>query len=220
MVAANYPLIGKCGALNFSDDVVNRFGSPIRFHFEVNFRGAGADVIGDGEAAAPLLRSHPAAQRSKKWLRVGIGDRQHRNFGNRGSVFHLQTFGVFRGSNVRCEGVARIVRHVGDAAALDSIGGTICACRKGLPFDKSVFMRVGVDQAANGTVLGGNLGLDAAPGVEVARNDDFALDGDAHALELLVVFGDSVVDVDEGSGNIAVDRVGIVGGKLLSLLTG
>ncbi len=79
-------------------------------------------------------------------------------------------------------------------------------------------MRVGVNQAANGAVLGGNLGLDAAPGVVVARDDNLSLDGDAHALELLVVLGDSVVDVDKRSGDVAVDRVSVIGGQLLGLL--
>ncbi len=218
MVAANHPLIGKCGALDFSDDVVNRFGSPIRFHFEVNFRGAGADVIGDGEAAAPPLRSHPAAQRSKKWLRVGIGDRQHRDFGNRGSVFHLQTFGVFCGADSRRERIPWIERHVRDAAALGSIGRTKRSGGKCFTADESILMRVGVNQAANGAVLGGNLGLDATPGVEVSRDDNLPLNGDAHALELLVVLGDSVVDVDKRSGDVAVDRVSVIGGQLLGLL--
>jgi len=66
---------GKTEPGIFPDHVVQRLDVPVRFHFEVNFRGAGADVIGDAEAAAPSFRSHSAGQRSKKRLRIGIGYR-------------------------------------------------------------------------------------------------------------------------------------------------
>ena len=81
-------------------------------------------------------------------------------------------------------------------------------------------MRIGIDEAADRAVLGRDLGLDAAPGIAVARDDDRALDRDAHALELLVVVRDAVVDVDQRRGDVAVDRVGVVGGQLLGLLVG
>ncbi len=186
----------------------------------MNFRGAGADVIGDAEAAAPPFRSHPAGQRSKKWLRVGVGDRQHRNLGNRGSFFHFKTLGVFRGSNARRERIPWIERHVSDAAALDPIERAKRSGGKCFAADEPILMRVGVNQAANGAVLGRNFGLDAAPGVVVTRDDNLPLDGDTHALELLVVLGDPVVDVDERGSDVAVDRVSVIGGELLDLLIG
>ena len=67
-------------------------------------------------------------------------------------------------------------------------------------------------------MLGGDFGLDAAPRIAVARDDDGALHGDAHALELLVVFRNAVVHVDERRGDVAVDGVRVVGGQLLGLL--
>ncbi len=79
-------------------------------------------------------------------------------------------------------------------------------------------MGVGVNQAANSAVFGCNLGLDAAPGVVVTRDDDFPLYGNTHAVELLVILGDTIVNVDERSGHVAVDRVSVIGGKLLGLL--
>ena len=54
----------------------------------------------------------------------------------------------------------------------------------------------------------------------VARDDDGALHRDAEPLELLVVLGQAVVDVDERPGHVAVDRVGVVGRQLLGLLAG
>ena len=52
----------------------------------------------------------------------------------------------------------------------------------------------------------------------VARDDNLALDGNTHALELLVVLRNSVVDIDERGSHVAVDRVSIIGGELLGLL--
>src|SRR5256885_6629329 len=90
--------------------------------------------------------------------------------------------------------------------------------RERLSRDKSVLVRVGVNQAANGAMFGGDLGFDPAPGMVVARDDNLSLHGNTHTVELFVVFGDSVVDVDQRSGHVAVDRVSVIGGKLLGLL--
>ncbi len=219
MIAADHPFIGKSCALNFSNHIVDGLDVPVRFHFEVNFSGAGADVIRHSKAAAPSFRSDAASQCSEQRLRVGVGNWQHRDFGDRGSVFDFEALGVFGGSNSRRERITGIKWHVRNAAALDTIQGAIGAGGKSLSLSESVFMRVGIDEATDSAVLGGNLGLDAAPGMVVAGNDNFSLYGNTHALKLLVVFGDSVVDVDEGSGDVAVDGVGVVGGKLLGLLT-
>src|SRR2546426_208353 len=79
---------------------------------------------------------------------------------------------------------------------------------------------IGVDEASHRPVLGRDLGLDAAPRAAVARDHDRALDGDPHALELLVVRGNAVVHVHEGPGDVAVRGIGVVGGELLVLLAG
>src|SRR6266436_427419 len=218
VVAANHPLIRKSGTLNFSDDVVDGLDGPVRFHFEMNFRRARAYVVGHAEATAPLCRSHAAVQRREQRLRVGIRNRQNRNLGDRGGFFDLQALGVFRGANARRERVAWIVRHVRNAAPLNSIGRAEGAGGKCLSLIKSVFVRIGEYEAADSAVFGSNLGLDAAPGVVVTGDDDLALHGNTHAVELLVVFGNSVVDLDERGGDVAVDRVGVVSGELLGLL--
>src|SRR5229473_2531897 len=218
MIATNHPFIRKSGTLNSSDHVINWLDVPARFHFQMNSRGAGTDVVGDAEAPAPSFRSHAAGQRREQRLRVRIGNRQNRNLGDRGSFFHLETLGVLGGANSRSEGVAWVIRHVCDASALHTIGWAEGAGGKCFALDEPVFVRIGEYEAADGAVFGGNLGLDAAPGVEVAGDDDLALHGNAHALELLVVFRDAVVDIDERSGDVAVDRVGVVSGELLGLL--
>ena len=63
-----------------------------------------------------------------------------------------------------------------------------------------------------------SLGLMPAPGPAVPRDHDRALDRDAQPLEPHVVLGHPVVDEDQRRGDVAVRRVGVVGGKLLGLL--
>ena len=79
-----------------------------------------------------------------------------------------------------------------------------------------IVSRIGVDEAADGAVLGGDLRLHAAEDLPVADDDDGAARGDAQAFELVVVFDAAVVDVDERRCDVAVDRVGVVGGQLLA----
>src|SRR5258708_9309944 len=168
MIATDHPFIGRCCALNFSDDVVKRLDVPIRFYSEVNFRGARANVIGDAEAATPSFGSHAAGKRSEQRLGVGVGNRQHRDFRDCGGVFDLKALGVFGGSNTRRKRITGIKWHVRNAAALDSIQRAIRSGGKSLSLSESVFMRIRVDEATDSTVLSSNLGLDAAPGVVVA----------------------------------------------------
>src|SRR6267154_2422153 len=186
----------------------------------MNFRGAGANVIGDAQAAAPSVRSYAAGQCREKRLGIRIRNRQDRDFRNCRSVFDLQALGVFGCANARGERVTGIKRHVGDAAALDAIGRAVGPGRESLSLDESIFMRIGKYQAADGPVLGRDFGLDTAPGMIVASDDNLSLDRYAQAIELLVVFRDAVVDVDQRSAHVAVDGVSVVGGKLLGLLIG
>src|SRR5262249_58028982 len=58
------------------------------------------------------------------------------------------------------------------------------------------------------------LRLEAPPGRAVARDDDRAPRIDAERGELLVIGGEAVVDIDEGRGDVSVDRIDVVGRKL------
>src|SRR5260370_37290150 len=107
----------------------------------MNFRRAWAYVVGHAEATAPLCRSHAAGQRREQRLRVGIRNRQNRNLGDRGGFFDLQALGVFRGANARRERVTWIVRHVRNAAPLNSIGRAEGAGGRRFFLRKTVFVR-------------------------------------------------------------------------------
>ena len=63
-------------------------------------------------------------------------------------------------------------------------------------------------------MFGRNFGLDAAPARSVARDHDCAFDGNAHAVEFVVVFAIAIVHVDERGGDVSVGGVGVVGGEL------
>ena len=120
-----------------------------------------------------------------------------------GESLMVDAFGVLGGAHAGRQWVAGIVGVV-DAAALHAILGTACAFGVGVGYTVAVVGGIGVDDAADGAMLCGDLGLDAAPGSAVACDDHRAFDGDAEAVELFIIFAGAVVDVDERAGDIAV----------------
>jgi hypothetical protein len=117
-------------------------------------------------------------------------------------------------------GVAREERHVRHRAALRAAIVPEGALRVDVTLEVAVVAGIGVDEAAHRAVLRRHLGLDAAPGAAVAREDDLALHVHPAARQLLVVARHAVVHVDEGGGDVAVDRIGVVDGELLAGLPG
>src|SRR6185436_4628948 len=112
--------------------------------------------------------------------------------------------------------IAGMERHVRHRAALRAAVGPVSPLGIGIALAVAVLARVGVDDAADGAVLGGELGLDAAPGATIAGEDDLAADVDAAPGQLVVVGGDALIDEDQLAGDVAVDRIGVVGGERLA----
>src|SRR5271154_3245394 len=218
MIAANDPFIGINRTGNFRNDVIDRGHIPIRNHFQMYSSGAGANVIADAKSAAPRLRGDGTFERSEKRFRVAVRNREDGNLGDRLGVFYGEALGVFRRANAWSERVAGVERHVRDAAALHSIYRAIGSLGENFALRVSVFVWIGKNQAANGAMFRSNFRLNATPRAVVARDNDGALDGDAHALELLVVRGHTKIDVDQRSGHVSVYRVRVVGRKLFGRL--
>ncbi len=145
---------------------------------------------------------------------------KHGNFGDGLYIFQVETLCVFRGADSGRERIAGIERHIHHAAALYAVAWAPGAVGENVALSVAVVCRIGVDEAADRAMLGRNFGLDAAPGISIARDGNRSLDRDAHARQLLVVIRSAVVDVHQRRGNIAVTRVGVVGGKLFRLLVG
>src|SRR5439155_12875011 len=118
----------------------------------------------------------------------------------------------------RGEWIAGVERHVHDAAALHPILRPPRPLREHVPGLVAVVPRIGIDETPHRAVLARHFRLDAPPRPAVAGDDDRPLHGHAHALQALVVRGNPVVDVHEWPRDVAVRRVGVVGGELLLLL--
>ena len=140
-------------------------------------RRTSAKAIGDRQGPAPSWWSNRTAHGGEQGLRVTIRNGQHGNLGDRGSIFDRQALRVGGGADTRRKRIAGIKGHVCDAAALHALSGTVSALRKNGALGVSVVMRIGIDQAADRAVLGGNLGLDAAPGTAITGDHDCALYG-------------------------------------------
>ena len=184
----------------------------------MDLRGARTHVVSDRECAAPGRRRHRALQRGEQRLGIAIGNGQHRNLGEHIDLGERQPLGVLGGADAGSKRVAGVNRHVHDAAALRAVFWTERAFGEDLALEVAVLMRVGIDQASDGAVLGRHFGLDAAPRIAVARDHDGALHGDAQAVERFVVFGDAEVHVNQRRGDVAIDGVGVIDRQLLVVL--
>jgi hypothetical protein len=135
-------------------------------------------------------------------------------------VFQVELFRLLRRTDPGRQRVAGIGRHVLDAAALDPLIRPQRSFRIHVPGEVAVVAWIGIDEAADRAVLGGDLRLDSSPRGAVPGDDDLPFHVDAELLEPLVVGRNAVVDVDERRGHVAVDRVGVVRRKLTVLLSG
>ncbi len=220
VIAADDPLVGHGGTGDLCDDVVERLAIPVEGESEMRHDLAGAGHVRERERAAPVLRHELAAERLEEGRGVGVGDGHDGDLGDGLDVRKRDQFCAGYCADAGRLRVAGVDGHVHDAAALDAVRWTHGAFGIDRSAVVAVLVRVGVDKAADSAMLGGELGLDATPGLAVARDDDGAFDGDSHGLELLVVGWCAEVDVDERGGDVAVTGVGVVGGQLLGLLVG
>ena len=216
MVAAQDPLVRALGAGELGDHVVGRGELPVELQAQVDARRPRAQPVGHRQGTPPLGRGGRPSHRLDQRPGVGPGDRQDRDPGEGRGALHVQALGVARRPPARGQRVARVEGHVRHRAALGAELRPEAAARVGLALDVAVVARIGEDEAADGPVLRRHFGLDAAPGTAVARQNDLAAHVDAAPLQLLVVAGDAVVDVDQLAGHVAVDRVGVVDRQLLA----
>src|SRR4029077_5608510 len=109
--------------------------------------------------------------------------------------------------------VAGIARHVHHAAALNHAPAAERTLRVDIALRIAVLVRIRIDDAGDGAVLGRHLRLDPAPAAAVAREHDLPFHVDAELLEGLVVGGHAKVYVDDFAADITGRRIGVVGGK-------
>src|SRR5207302_9883834 len=116
---------------------------------------------------------------------------------------------LLRRPDARSERIPWIRRHVGNATPLNAVTRPHRSFGEDVAIGITVVSRIGVDQAANGAMLRGDLRLDPAPRAAVLGDDNCAFHGDAVSLELLVVRGHAIVHEDKWTRDVSVDRVRI-----------
>src|SRR5581483_4215510 len=90
MIAAHDPFVRIGASGNSHDDVVEPLDIPVRLNPQMNLSWTRLYVIGDGQSAAPTFRGKRSLQRSQKWLRVAVGNRQNGNLGQGLRIFQLE----------------------------------------------------------------------------------------------------------------------------------
>src|SRR5438093_2407946 len=217
MVALDDPFIGKSAPLYARDDVIRGVKIPVAGNLEVHQRRSGAQVIGRRESAAPRFRSYRAPDIPKNRQGISPADGHDRYLRNRRGLLYRQAFSLWNRSNTRCERVTRVNGHIRNTAALHTMFRAVGAFRIDRPLVIPVVLGVGINQASDGSILMGNLRLDPAPALPVARQNYLSSHVYAGLLQRLVVARHSVVDVYDLRRDIPVDRVGIVSGKLIGI---
>src|SRR6185437_5952431 len=180
----------------------------------MHLRRPGSHVVGDGQRARPFLRNHFAAHRGQQRLRIFVRDWQYRDLLNHLALADGEALGIFGGADAWRERIARII-SVLDASALYSVFRAVGPFWEYVAGNIAIVGRIGVDDAALGSMLIGDFRLDTAPAASVTRNHDRALYRNAHAIELIVVIAHAVVHIDQRAGYVSVGGVGVVGRKLL-----
>ena len=110
-------------------------------------------------------------------------------------------------------GVAGVDGEELDGAALDGGVGAVGTFGVDVAAEVAVVGGVGVDEDAFGSVLLGDVGLDAAEVAAVADEDDLVFDADAEFGELLEVGEGAVVGVDDLGGDVAGGGGAVEGGE-------
>src|SRR6266550_6182569 len=87
----------------------------------MNFRRSRAESISNGKSATPRPWSESTTECLEQWLRIAVGNRQHRDFRNCRCLGHAEALRRFCGANSWCQRVAWIDGHVRDRSALHSL---------------------------------------------------------------------------------------------------
>ena len=164
MIAADDPLVRRHAARDFRNHVVNRLDIPIRCDFQMDPRRPRSDVIWNRKRAAPPVRRHGPRQGGEQRLRVAVRNREHRNFRDALRLLPRQALGIGCRADSGRQRITRARRSkIHNAAALHSIHGAHRPQRKHIVARVAVVLWFRINQAANGSMLGGNFRFHAAP---------------------------------------------------------
>ena len=220
VVAAKDPLIRHFAARKFGNDIVQRFDVPVKLQFQMNIGFPGTHVVGEGQSAAPGGRSNLPAQRLEQRQCILVGNGQDRNFHQRDGFTPVESFGLPGGGYSGCQRITRINGHIHHRTTLYAILWSKSTFRVNVSLGITIVLRVWIDQATHGPVFCCNFWLDAPPGSAVFCYYYFSLYLHTHALQLLIVRWNAVVDKNQTCRYLPIGRIGVVGRQLLFFLPG
>ena len=92
---------GDCAPWNLGNDVADGFDVPIRLDLEMDLRRAGADVVGDRQAAAEFFGGDRAFQLGQQRFGVAIRDGKDGNLGDRRRILDGKALHIALGGDAR-----------------------------------------------------------------------------------------------------------------------
>src|SRR6185312_1562880 len=218
VISTNHPFVRRRASAQLADHIVDRLHVPVGFHHEMDSRRPGSNLVGDWERTTPAVRRNVTANGREQWLRITVRDGKHGDLREHLHVLECETLCILRSADTRSQRITRIRRHVHHTATLDAVCGTHRSFGKDVTIVVNVIAGIGIDQTADRAVLRGDFRLDASPRLAVTRDDDRTLDRYTAPCELIVVRRNSIIDVDERTRDVAVDRVCVIRRKLFRRL--
>ena len=185
VVAGDDPSVMRfgVGAFNGADDVPDGAQLVVLLEMHVHLhRIRAAEMVGEGQAALPVMRHVRAGHGFKNGGCIFVAERVDRDrrlvhFGRVGDALGVRQIG--RRSDARGFGIARVKRHELYGAALHGGVRTHGTARVLVAARVAVVGGVGEDDDARGAPLLGDVSLNAAEVLAVAHKHDLALDVDA-----------------------------------------
>ena len=180
MIAADDPLVRVDRAGNARHNVIRGLHVPVEGELEMDFGRARAEAVRDRKSAPPPLRRRRSTHGGENGLGIAIRDGQRRDFGeHRGGLRNREARSVLGRTGARRQRVTGIDGQIHDAAALHSVFGTVRALRINFAGEVAVVARIGINNAADCSVLGGDLRLYPAKVRTITDDDDRALYGNS-----------------------------------------
>ena len=212
MVAAHDPFVLLRRSGQRGDHVGNGLQRPFGLHLQMHLHAVvPAETIMERQAAAPVVGHGRALQAGEDLGRIGIGNRQCRDFEHRRRRLAGEALGVLGGTHTGGERIAGIGDHIQHAAALHP--GRRAAAAVGVAVGRTItiLLRIGIDQAADGALFLRQLRLQATPASAITRDDDLALHRNAAPRQRLVIGGQAIVHIDHRRRDIAITLKGDIG---------
>ena len=176
----------------------------------MHFHRAAAKMISERQRALPTV-GHDTARHWLQDLRgITIRYWKRRNLEDGWRSLPGQPLSVRRSGNAGGQGIAGMDALILHRSTLHAGCGTPAAGGIDVALGVAIVGRIGIDQAADRSLLLSQQRLQSTPALAITGDDDLALHRHASARKCLIILAHAIIDVDHLAGDVAVALIGKV----------